>query len=261
MKLISFNVNGIRAIANKGLHDSLDKMDADIVCFQEVKANEQQAIEALGDLQDYHIHVHGAEKPGYSGTAILSREMPVKVEYGLDCGKEHLMEGRVITATFKDQVVVNAYVPNAGADLKRLPFKKIWFRALQQHLVGLVKEGRPVIFTGDLNVAHKEIDIARPKANYNKTAGYTQIEIDALDELLNAGFVDTCRHLHPTEVKYSWWNQRFGARAKNLGWRIDYHLVTEPLKGRLRRAVILPEAKHSDHCPVLLELEPCDGPP
>jgi exodeoxyribonuclease-3 len=253
MKLVSFNVNGIRAIANKGLHTSLEKIGADIVCFQEVKASEQQTIEALSDLQEYHIHVHSAEKPGYSGTAILSREMPLKVEYGLDCGSEHLMEGRTITATFKDHVIVNAYVPNAGADLKRLPFKKVWFAALQQHLSDLVKEGKPVIFTGDLNVAHQEIDIARPKANYNKTAGYTQVEIDALTDLLNAGFVDTFRNLHPTEVKYSWWNQRFGARAKNIGWRIDYVLVNKAFMPKVKDAFILNDIFGSDHCPVGIE--------
>ncbi len=253
MKLISFNVNGIRAIANKGLHGAMEKIGADIFCFQEVKASEHQTIEALGDLQEYHIHVHSAEKPGYSGTAILTREMPEKVEYGLECGSEHLMEGRVISATFKDHVVVNAYVPNAGADLKRLPFKKIWFGALKKHLLDLVGQGRPVIFTGDLNVAHREIDIARPQANYNKTAGYTQIEIDALDDLLNAGFIDTFRHMHPNEVKYSWWNQRFGARAKNIGWRIDYVLVNEAFMPRVKGAFILNEVMGSDHCPVGIE--------
>src|SRR5690606_21592745 len=150
-----------------------------------------------------------------------------RVDYGLDLGSDHLLEGRVITATFSDHIVVNAYAPNAGADLKRLQFKKIWCEAMEAHLVELAQGPRPVIFTGDLNVAHKEIDIARPKANYNKTAGYTQVEIDAMDALLGAGFIDTWRHLHPTEVKYSWWNQRFGARAKNVGWRIDYVLVNK----------------------------------
>ncbi|MDQ3100936.1 MAG: exodeoxyribonuclease III [Bacteroidota bacterium] len=253
MKLIGFNVNGVRASANKGLHESLRKMDADIFCFQEVKASEQQTIEALGDIQDYHIHVHSAERPGYSGTAILSREMPVRVDYGLDCGSEHLMEGRVITATFSDHIVVNCYAPNSGADLKRLQFKKLWCEAMREHLVSLAQDPRPVIFTGDLNVAHQEIDIARPAANYNKTAGYTQIEIDALSELLGSGFADTFRHLHPAEVKYSWWNQRFGARAKNLGWRIDYVLVTQAFMPKVKSAFILNEVMGSDHCPVGIE--------
>src|SRR5690606_5074147 len=134
MKLIGFNVNGIRAIANKGLHDAIEKLNADIFCFQEVKASEQQTIEALGDMQEYHMHVHSAERPGYSGTAILSKEMPVRVDYGLDLGSEHLLEGRVITATFSDHIVVNAYAPNSGADLKRLQFKKLWCDAMKQHL-------------------------------------------------------------------------------------------------------------------------------
>lgn len=253
MKLIGFNVNGIRASANKGLHDSLQRMNADIVCFQEVKASEQQAIEALGDLQEYHIHVHSAEKPGYSGTAILSREMPVRVDHGLDCGADHLMEGRVITATFSDHIVVNAYAPNAGPDLKRLEFKKLWCSAMKEHLVELAQGPRAVIFTGDLNVAHREIDIARPKANYNKTPGYTQVEIDAMDELLEAGFIDTFRHKHPNEVKYSWWNQRFGARAKNIGWRIDYVVVNRSFMPRVKDAFILNEIMGSDHCPVGIE--------
>ncbi len=253
MKLISFNVNGIRASANKGLTASLERMNADIYCFQEVKASEQQTIEALRDLQEYHIHVHSAEKPGYSGTAILSREMPVRVDYGLHCGEDHLMEGRVITATFADHIVVNAYVPNSGSDLKRLSFKKMWCELMGEHLTSLAQGPRPVIFTGDLNIAHQEIDIARPKANYNKTAGYTQVEIDAFTAWLNAGFVDTFRHLHPDEVKYSWWNQRFGARAKNIGWRIDYVLVNKDFMPKVKDAFILNEIMGSDHCPVGIE--------
>jgi exodeoxyribonuclease III len=253
MRLIGFNVNGIRASAKKGLLDSLRMMNADIFCFQEVKATEQQTIQALEGLDGYHMHVHGAERPGYSGTAILSREMPVRVDYGLDCGSEHLMEGRVITATFADHIVVNAYAPNSGNGLKRLQFKKLWCDAMKHHLVDLAQGPRPVVFTGDLNVAHQEIDIARPKANYNKSAGYTQVEIDAMSELLDAGFIDTFRHLHPTEVKYSWWNQRFGARVKNIGWRIDYVLVNKAFMPRVKEAFILNEIMGSDHCPVGIE--------
>jgi exodeoxyribonuclease III len=250
VKLISFNVNGIRASAAKGLGASLQTINADIICFQEVKASEEQTREALKDIHGYHLHVHSAEKPGYSGTAILSREMPVRVDYGIQCGDDHVMEGRVITATFADHIVVNAYAPNAGSELKRLAYKKLWCDAMKEHLVSLAEGPRPVIFTGDLNVAHQEIDIARPKANYNKSAGYTQVEIDAIGELLDAGFVDTFRHLHPTGVKYSWWNQRFGARAKNIGWRIDYVLVNKDFMPRVKEAFILNEIMGSDHCPV-----------
>jgi exodeoxyribonuclease III len=250
MKLIGFNVNGIRAAVNKGLVNDLRRMDADIYCFQEVKANAVQTSEALQDLEGYHLHVHSAEKPGYSGTAILSREMPRTVDYGLACADEPLLEGRVITATFADHVVVNVYAPNSGPELRRLDYKEKWCAVLQDHLSGLVASGTPVILTGDLNVAHQPIDIARAKANYNKTAGYTQAEIDAMTVLLEAGFVDTFRHLHPAEVKYSWWNQRFGARAKNIGWRIDYVLVNSGFMPQVKEAFILNDVLGSDHCPV-----------
>lgn len=249
MKLISFNVNGIRASANKGLHASLQRIAADIVCFQETKASPAQVAEALKGLDGYHLHAHSAEKPGYSGTAILSKEEPVRVDFGIGV-EDHDREGRVITATFADHIVVNSYVPNSGEGLKRLGYRKQWDEALRAHLVGLASGKRPVIFTGDLNVAHQPIDIARPKANYNKTAGYTQAEIDGIAALLGAGFVDTFRHKHPEEVKYSWWSQRFGAREKNIGWRIDYVLVSKGFEKKVKEAFILNDVMGSDHCPV-----------
>jgi exodeoxyribonuclease-3 len=249
MKLISFNVNGIRASVKKGLADSLRTMDADIVCFQETKATPEQVAEALAGVNGYHITAHSAEKAGYSGTAVLSREKPVRVDRGIGI-PEHDREGRVITATFKDQVVVNAYVPNSGQGLKRLDYRQQWDSALRAYLTGLAKGKLPVIFTGDLNVAHRPIDIARPKANYNKTAGYTQAEIDGMDALLNAGFTDSFRHLHPDTVKYSWWNQRFNSRATNVGWRIDYVLVSKTFGKQVKDAFILNEVMGSDHCPV-----------
>ena len=249
MKLISFNVNGIRASVKKGLADSLQAMDADIVCFQETKASTEQVAEALTDVEGYHLAAHSAEKPGYSGTAILSREAPVRVDRGIG-GDEHNSEGRVITATFTDHIVVNAYIPNSGQGLKRLAYRQQWDVALREYLVALAAGPRPVIFTGDLNVAHQPIDIARPKPNYNKTAGYTQPEIDGFTALLDAGFVDTFRHFHPEEVKYSWWNQRFNARAANVGWRIDYVLVSKGFEQQVKEAFILNEVMGSDHCPV-----------
>ena len=249
MKLISFNVNGIRASATKGLRGTLHELDADIVCLQETKATPQQVHEALEGLDGYHVHAHSAERKGYSGTAILCREEPVRVDLGIG-QEEHDQEGRVITATFADHIVVNAYVPNSGQDLRRLDYRKQWDDALREHLVRLASGDRPVIFCGDLNVAHREIDIARPKANYNKTAGYTQTEIDGLDALVEAGFVDTFRHLHPGEVKYSWWSFRAGARGKNIGWRIDYVLVSKGFEGKVKDAFILNEVMGSDHCPV-----------
>lgn len=249
MKLISFNVNGIRASVKKGLAASLQSMNADICCFQETKATPEQVAEALADVKGYHIHAHSAEKAGYSGTAILSKEKPVRVDFGIGHA-EHDAEGRVITATFADHIVVNAYVPNSGQGLKRLEYRHQWDGALREYLTGLAAGKRPVIFTGDLNVAHKPIDIARPKANYNKTAGYTQVEIDGMDALLGAGFTDSFRHFHPEEVKYSWWNQRFNSRATNVGWRIDYVLVTTAFGKKLKDAFIMNEVMGSDHCPV-----------
>lgn len=249
MKLISFNVNGIRAAARKGLLDALRQMDADIFCFQEIKASPEQTAEALEGLDGHHLSAYSAERPGYSGTAILSREQPLRVEHGIG-GDEHNSEGRVITAFFEGHIVVNAYLPNSGQGLKRLHYRQQFDAELRAYLIGLASGKRPVIFTGDLNVAHQPIDIARPKANYNRTAGYTQQEIDGFAALLDAGFVDTFRHFHPEVVKYSWWNQRFGARAKNIGWRIDYVLVSSGFEKLVKEAFILNEVMGSDHCPV-----------
>ena len=252
MKLVSFNVNGIRASASKGLAATLQQLNADIVCFQETKATPEQVAGALAEVKGYHLHAHSSVKPGYSGTAILSREKPERVEYGIGI-EEHDQEGRVITATFKDHILVNSYIPNSGQELKRLDYRGGWDKALRSHLVNLCSDKKPVIFTGDLNVAHQPIDIARPKENYNKTSGYTQTEIDGMSALLAAGFVDTYRYLHPTTVKYSWWSQRFGARAKNVGWRIDYVLVSKGFETKVKDAFILNEVMGSDHCPVGIE--------
>lgn len=252
MKLVSFNVNGIRASVGKGLHASLKRMAADVVCFQETKATPEQVAEALKGVDGYHVHAIGAEKPGYSGTAIMCKEAPQSVAFGIGIA-EHDMEGRVITATFKDHIVVNAYVPNSGQDLKRLGYRATWDEALRNYLVKLASGKKPVIFTGDLNVAHQPIDIARPKPNYNKTAGYMQSEIDGISALLAAGYVDTFRHMHPEVVKYSWWSQRFGAREKNVGWRIDYVLVSKGFEKKVKEAFILNDVMGSDHCPVGIE--------
>lgn len=253
MKLVSFNVNGIRASVAKGLHASLRSMAADVVCFQETKATPEQVGEALKGVEGYHVHASGAEKPGYSGTAIMSRQQPASVVYGIPGVDDHNKEGRLITATFKDHIVVNTYVPNSGQDLKRLGYRGTWDEALRNYLVKLASGKLPVIFTGDLNVAHQPIDIARPKPNYNKTAGYMQSEIDGIAALLGSGYVDTFRHMHPEVVKYSWWSQRFGAREKNVGWRIDYVLVSKGFETKVKDAFILNEIMGSDHCPVGIE--------
>ncbi len=249
MKLVSFNVNGIRASVTKGLHATLQHLAADIICFQETKATPEQVAEALKGADGYHVNAYGAVKAGYSGTAIASREKPAKVAFGIGM-KGHDDEGRVVTCTFKDVVVVNVYTPNSGEGMKRLAYRAEWDAAFMAYVTKLARGPQPVIITGDLNVAHQPIDIARPKENYNKTSGYTQQEIDGMAALLGAGFVDTFRHFHPGTVKYSWWSQRFGARAKNVGWRIDYVLVSQGFEKKVKDAFILNEVMGSDHCPV-----------
>jgi len=251
MRIISFNVNGIRAAARKGLLDIIRTLDPDIMGFQETKATEEQVREVLFGI-DYHVYAYSAEKKGYSGTAVISKTEALSVRYGIGA-EEHDDQGRAITCEFEDFFLVNVYVPNSGNGLVRLPYRKTWDAALLAYLKELEKK-RPVILCGDLNVAHREIDIANPESNYNRTAGYTQDEIDGMDNYIKAGFVDTFRALHPDEVKYSWWSYRMNARARNIGWRIDYILVSESLMPRVKEAFILSEVEGSDHCPVGIEL-------
>ncbi len=252
MKLISFNVNGIRASVGKGLHETLKQLDADVICFQETKATPEQVAEALKAADGYHVSAYGAVKLGYSGTAVVSKAKPVKVDFGIGMAG-HDDEGRVVTTTFKDYILVCVYTPNSGEGMKRLGYRGEWDAAFRAYVTGLAKGKLPVIITGDLNVAHQPIDLARPKDNYNKTSGYTEQEIAGLTALLSAGFVDSFRHLHPEVVKYSWWSQRLGARAKNVGWRIDYVLVSKGFEKKVKDAFILNEVMGSDHCPVGIE--------
>ena len=248
MKIISFNVNGARAIAKKGFAEKVKQMNPDVLCLQETKANPEQVKEALADLKEFHLYANGAERPGYSGTAILSRTEPLSVTFDMGIA-EHDKEGRIITAEFEHFFVVNSYVPNSGAELVRLDYRTQWDKDLMDYLKRLEAK-KPVVFCGDLNVAHQAIDLANPKSNYNKSAGYTQREIDGLSQLLSKGFVDTFRHFFPTQVKYSWWSARFNSRAKNVGWRIDYVLISESLSPKLKESFILNEIEGSDHCPV-----------
>jgi exodeoxyribonuclease-3 len=252
MKLLNWNVNGVRASATKGFVNSILPLKADVICLQETKATPEQVQDALKDMKGYHVFANSAERKGYSGTAILSKTQPLDVVMGIGL-PEHDTEGRVITAEFADFFLVTVYTPNSGSELARIPYRKQWDADFLAYCKGLEKK-KPVVICGDLNVAHKPIDLARPKDNYNKTAGYTQSEIDGMDTLQGAGFVDTFRLLHPETVKYSWWSQRFGARQKNVGWRIDYFLVSESLKGKVKGADILTDVMGSDHCPVVLEL-------
>jgi len=252
MRLVSWNVNGIRAAMKKNFAESLLKLDADIICLQETKAQCEQVVEALAGIDGYHVYTNSAERKGYSGTAILSRVALKDVRKGIKA-KAHDSEGRVLAADFSKFTLVTVYTPNSGAELNRLDYRQQWDKAFLNYLLKL-EQDKPLIVCGDLNVAHREIDIARPKANYNKSAGYTQQEIDGFDNLMAAGFVDSFRHLNPDTVKYSWWSFRANARAKNVGWRIDYFLTSGKLKNKITAASIENDVYGSDHCPVVLEI-------
>lgn len=250
MKLISWNVNGIRAAMGKGFLDFVKKEGPDIMCVQETKMQEGQA---EVPLDGYHQYWCSAEKKGYSGTAMFSKEKPVSVSYGLGIC-EHDREGRVITAEYHDFYMVDVYVPNSQDGLRRLDYRMKWEDDFRGYLKNLEKR-KPVIICGDFNVAHKEIDLKNPKTN-RKNAGFTDEERDKMTELLESGFTDTFRYFHPdAEGVYSWWSYRFNARKNNAGWRIDYFLVSESLEDRLERAEILTDVYGSDHCPVLLEID------
>lgn len=252
MKIISFNVNGIRAILKKDFEKDMNDLQADVICLQETKAQDDQVQEALTSFEEYHIFSNSAVKKGYSGTAILTKEKPISISQDIGI-EEHDQEGRVLAAEFESFFLVTVYVPNSGSELKRLEYRQTWDAAFLNYLKDL-EEKKPVIVCGDLNVAHKEIDLARPKENYNKAAGFMQEEIDGMDAYINAGFVDTFRLMHPDEIKYSWWSYRGGARQRNVGWRIDYFLVSPSLTSKIKNATILNEIHGSDHCPVMLEI-------
>ena len=253
MKIISWNVNGIRAVAKKDFFKDLEKMAPDILCLQETKAQDDQVAEVLADTEDYEVYSNSAEKKGYSGTAILTRISPIKVYRDIGISK-HDNEGRVLCLEFQDFFLVNVYVPNSGNELKRLGYRQEWDLAFFNYLKKL-EETKPVIGCGDFNVAHRDMDLARPKPNYNKSAGFMQEEIDGMDRYTGGGFVDTFRHFHPdTEGAYSWWSYRAGARGNNVGWRIDYFLVSTSYLSTVKSASILSEVLGSDHCPVKIEL-------
>ena len=252
MRLVSWNVNGIRAAMKKDFVQALEAMETDVLCLQETKAQDEQVAEALAEITNYHLYSNSAEKKGYSGTAILSKVEPLSVQYDMGI-EEHDQEGRVIAAEYETFYLVTVYTPNSGNGLKRIDYRQQWDADFLAYLKQL-EEHKPVVVCGDLNVAHKDIDLARPKPNYNKSAGYTQAEIDGLDNIVAAGFVDTFRDQRPEEVKYSWWSYRAGARVNNVGWRIDYFLVSESLQGKVEGVDILNDVMGSDHCPVLLDL-------
>ena len=250
MKFISWNVNGLRAVFGKGFPDIIKELDADFVCLQETK---MQAGQLDAELPTYTSYWNFAEKKGYSGTAIYTRHEPLSVAYGIDI-PEHDTEGRVITLEYPDFYLVTVYVPNSQDDLRRLEYRVTWEDAFRAYLGELDKK-KPVIVCGDLNVAHKEIDLKNPKSN-RKNAGFTDEERGKFQELLDAGFVDTFRHFYPDQRDiYSWWSYRFKARERNSGWRIDYFVTSERLVPRLTSAKIHTEIYGSDHCPVELVID------
>jgi len=253
VKLISWNVNGIRACLGKGLPEFLASETPDILCLQETKARPDQ-VSLPAEFDGHQAIWNPAEKAGYSGVAVFTRDTPLDVHHGLGI-ENHDREGRVLTLEFPDFHLVNVYTPNSQNELRRLPYRMEWDEAFLQHLVGLAGTGKPVVFCGDLNVAHQEIDLARPKQN-RFNAGFSDEERAGFTRLLDSGFLDTFRHFHPDQTEaYSWWSYRAGARGKNIGWRIDYFGVTHDLADRLHAAHILPEVLGSDHCPVSLELK------
>lgn len=249
-KMISWNVNGIRACVQKGFMDSFKELDADIFCLQETKLQEGQI--SL-ELEDYHQYWNYAEKKGYSGTAIFTKEEPINVFYGLDIPR-HDTEGRLITLEFENFFFITCYTPNAQDGLKRIEYRMDWEDCFREYLVSL-DTTKPVIFCGDLNVAHEEIDLKNPKSNRGN-AGFSDEERGKFSQLLDAGFTDSFRYLYPDLTgMYSWWSYRFNARANNAGWRIDYFCVSDSIKDRIKEAKIHNQIFGSDHCPVELVID------
>ncbi len=250
MQLISWNVNGIRACVNKGFKDFFKEIKADIFCIQETKCQPDQ-IEL--EFKGYKSYWNSAEKKGYSGTAIFTKKEPISVTYGIGI-EEHDKEGRIITLEFEDFYLVNNYTPNAKRELERLAYRQIWEDEIRKYLINLNKT-KPVIMCGDLNVAHNEIDLKNPKTNKGN-AGFTDEERAKMTQLLKAGFTDSFRYLYPEkEGAYSWWSYMGRAREKNIGWRIDYFIVSNDIKEKIQEATIYPEIMGSDHCPVGLTIE------
>ena len=254
MKLISWNVNGLRAVLKKGFEKFFNEVDADIFCIQETKMQEEQIDNDINNiLKQYNCYWNSALKKGYSGTAVFTKKQPINVFYGLGI-EEHDQEGRVITLEFEKFYLVNCNTPNSKRELERLEYRMIWEDEFRNYLLNLNKI-KPVILCGDLNVAHKEIDLKNPKTNRHN-AGFTDEERNKMTELLDSGFTDTFRYLYPTKENcYTWWSYMFNARANNAGWRIDYFIVSKSIEHKVNEATIYSETLGSDHCPVGLEIE------
>lgn len=249
MKLVSWNVNGLRSCLTKGFLEYVKNEDADVICLQETKLQPEQAV---FELEGYHRYFYSAEKKGYSGTAVLTRQEPMSVVFGF--GDDiHRHEGRVITAEYPEFYLVCCYTPNSQDGLKRLDYRMQWEDDLRAYLMELDRT-KPVVYCGDLNVAHQEMDLKNPKTN-RMNPGFTDQEREKMTALLASGFADTFRTLHPEEVTYSWWSYRFHAREKNAGWRIDYFLVSDRIADKIKAAEIHNEVFGSDHCPVELDID------
>lgn len=250
MKLISWNVNGLRAVLKKGFEEFFYDIDADIFCIQETKMQEGQ-IENF-ELKGYKQYWNSAIKKGYSGTAIFTKVEPISASYGIGI-EEHDQEGRVITLEFEKFYLVNIYVPNSKRELERLDYRMIWEDEIRKYLCNLNKK-KPVIMCGDLNVAHEEIDLKNPKTN-RRNAGFTDEERNKMTELLSANFTDSFRYIYPEKIAYSWWSYMGNAREKDIGWRIDYFIVSSDIKEKIKDAYIFKDIYGSDHCPVGLDIE------
>lgn len=250
MKLISWNVNGIRACITKGFNDFFKEIDADVFCIQETKLQEEQADTI--QFEGYYRYMNSAKKRGYSGTMVFTKQKPISVTYGLGI-EEHDNEGRIITLEYNDFYLVCCYTPNSKRELERLSYRMIWEDEILKYFKKLEKN-KPIVYCGDLNVAHEEIDLKNPKTNHFN-AGFTDEEREKMTKLLSSGFIDTYRYLYPEKIEYSWWSYMRQAREKNIGWRIDYFIVSEKIKDKIKDAKIHTEVYGSDHCPIELDLD------
>lgn len=253
MTIISWNVNGLRAIIKKDFFKTIKQLNPDILCIQETKAQDLEVAKALSALKGYDVFINSADKKGYSGTVILSKIKPISVSNDMGIS-EHDFEGRIICAEYEAFFLINVYVPNSGQGLKRLDYRQQWDNDFLSYLKKLEKQ-KPLIVCGDFNVAHQPIDLKNDKTNYNKTAGYTQVEIDGMDNLIKAGLLDSFRNLHPNKIAYSYWSYRFKARERNTGWRIDYFLISKGIKDKLVQSDILSQFYGADHCPIQLDVK------
>ncbi|APF26906.1 exodeoxyribonuclease III [Clostridium sporogenes] len=253
MRIYSWNVNGLRAVAKKNFLEWIGEENPDILCIQETKLQENQLEDNIKNIDGYYSYFSFAHKKGYSGVATYTKEEPISVKHGI--GIERFdSEGRILITEFKEFILLNIYFPNGQRDEERLQYKLDFYKALFNYCDELVEEGKKLVICGDYNTAHNEIDLKNPKAN-EKASGFLRIERDWLDKIIERGYIDTFRNMNPDKIKYSWWSYRFKARERNAGWRIDYHFVSNNLLDRVENTEILNEVYGSDHCPVMLELK------